>query len=95
MDQARGDQIGEFEDPPPMASNKEHVIGKKNQNSFAKRKREMDKKFKAEAKRARRLSRKSADVDGEPDELSTDELTDPIAESTPEDVGDITQPNEV
>ncbi len=36
----------------------------KNQNTFAKRKREMDKKLKAEEKRARRKKRKEAGADG-------------------------------
>ena len=54
-----------------------HIYGRasiaKNQNTFAKRQREMDKKMKAEAKRARRLAAKDAppvvyDTDPEDDD---------------------------
>ena len=44
----------------------------KNKKTFAKRKREMEKKAKAEAKRARRLKRKQADEAGNPQDGQPD-----------------------
>lgn len=47
----------------------------KNQNTFAKRRREMEKKFKAEEKRARRTERKqAAETNDEPESTKLESL---------------------
>jgi len=56
----------------------------KNQNTFAKRRREMEKKFKAEEKRVRRTERKQAAETNDEPELA--ELESPESESQEQDV---------
>ena len=58
------------------SQHKESLIAK-NQNTFAKRKREMDKKLKAEAKRARRMQRKAEpDIVKSPEPAESSEAPD-------------------
>jgi hypothetical protein len=70
--------------PCAVDTSTRNTIIKKNQNTFAKRRREMDKKAKAEAKRARRLQRKQDDdadnLPATPDGLSD---TPDIDQATP------------